>query len=136
MKLNELWKRFKSVIYGDVHIAAVVYIDLSGTGILPELGKRALIFSGVTSRGRASTINSAREIIEAIVKQESIDINSRDFYDLQTYKGYEHLKLGNFILDRVSLQHGSPSWDNVTIIPNDFQNIFYNLIGHFNPVRI
>lgn len=139
MKIEEMWRLFKSVVYGDNHMGAVVYVDLAkpGFNFFPELG-RALIFSGVTNRGRVSTINDAEEIIAKIMNQESINFIDRDFYDLQTWKGYEgdEFKPGYFVLDKLAIkQDGNgrlfvEGWLPILGIPENFRELFSCLIGY------
>jgi len=136
--MNDIWDSFKAVSYGLNHMGAAVYIDLTKPDfrlLLPELGN-PLIFSGVTLSYHApSTVNDAEAIVSKILKEERIKIADRDFYDLQTWKGYHEFKEGQFVLNRLSFKRNTKevrvsSWQEIKSVPPDFNLIFLCLIGH------
>lgn len=53
------------------------------------------VFSGVSGNGK-STINAAEGIIKAIAETEKVPLK---FYDLQTHKGYDYFKPGEYSFD-------------------------------------
>lgn len=137
MVLNEIWNSFKAVSYGLQHMGAAVYIDLAQPGyrLLPDEFGRPLIFSGVTLSGRApSTVNDAEAIVAKILAQEKIGHADRDFYDLQTWKGYPRFQKGQFILNRLSIEGGEEirvtMWNEVKDLSEKFTLLFSCLIGH------
>lgn len=105
MILEDVWKSFKVILHGTRHIGAVAYIDLTQLEDNPfSETDRTLVFSGITSSWRTSTINDAETIVEKISKQEGIKPSDRDFYDLQTCKGYPSYKSGQFELNKLSFK--------------------------------
>ena len=65
-------------------------------------------FTGIERKKRTSTINAAREIVQAIADQEGVPLRSLRFFDLQTHQGYNK-RLGEYALDEV-------------VIPDEFQS--------------
>ena len=143
MKKNEFYQSFKAIACGEFHLGAVVYIDLGKEGFdfFPELG-RPIIFAGLTSNWRESTINSAEEIVAKISQQEGINIGiaagnatERDFYDLQVCKGYGHIKPGQFELNKLTIKSAFKpggfevtGWEVVKNVPENFEFFFSGLI--------
>ncbi len=54
---------------------------------------RKIVFSGIRTGVRTSTINAAEDIIRAICRQESISHKQYLFFDLLTHTGYESREL-------------------------------------------
>lgn len=67
------------------------------------LVENRVIFSGIETERRTSTMNAAESIIEAIAEQEKIDIVSYRWFDLQTHRGYHSIQPGNFHLKEIDL---------------------------------
>lgn len=141
MEFKTVWDSFRAVSYGDDHMGAVVYVDLTKPGfdLLPSFGK-PLIFSGVTINDRYSTVNNAEDIIAKIREQEKIKITDRDFYDLQTWKGYPGFERGQFILSKIHFKKSKEiwvkSWEEIKVVPENFALIFHCLIGSLECVNI
>ncbi len=72
------------------------------------------IFTGITISG--STINYAREIIDAICKKEGINDKNFTFFDLQTHKGYQGKRPGEFEYSILEFSDSKMTWDNITCL--------------------
>ena len=136
LTVADVWAAFRAVPYQGTSgsLSAVVYINLGKLGMFLDQGGLAILFSGVGTVGRTSTIDAAEDIIRAIAAQEDIDPTASVFYDLETYKGYENMKPGQCLLNRIGFDvHNGDvcnvSWHSVTL-PSGFMDIFYPLVGH------
>jgi len=135
--MNEFWDSFKAISYGLHHMGAAVYTDLTkpGFNFLPPDFGRPLIFSGVSSSYAPSTINDAEDIISKIMAQEKIGLADRDFYDLQTWKGYRGFKEGQYVFNRLNfkIRRGKIcdiTWREIKGLNKGFELLFFCLIGH------
>ncbi|MDZ7799085.1 MAG: hypothetical protein U5L76_05825 [Patescibacteria group bacterium] len=85
--------RLKRVMYEGAIPRANGYVDYV---ILAE----KCTFTGL-SETPTSTINAAGKIILSICREEELEPDNLEFFDLQTAKGYGSKKLGEFVYDQV-----------------------------------
>ncbi|MDO8482348.1 MAG: hypothetical protein Q7S86_00835 [bacterium] len=87
------------------------------------------VFSGVTSDG-TSTINAAERIVKAIAEVEKATLM---FYDLQTQKGYDFYRPGEYSFSRLIVDGAQTNPENITWrpekLPENVLKVFGDYIG-------